>query len=46
MKEYILMQKFGSQLEEEYNSRRNCEKSLIIFKVIVPAHLLLNFLVR
>jgi hypothetical protein len=35
MKKYILMQKFGSQLEAERNSRKNCEKSLVIFKVFV-----------
>jgi hypothetical protein len=35
MKKYILMQKFGSQLEAEQNSRKNCEKSLVIVKVFV-----------
>jgi hypothetical protein len=30
-----LMQKFGSQLEAEQNNRKNCEKSLVIFKVFV-----------
>jgi hypothetical protein len=31
----MLMQKFGSQLKVEHNSRKNCEKSLVIFKVFV-----------
>jgi hypothetical protein len=35
MKKYILLQKFGSQLEAEHNSRKNCEKSLVILKVFV-----------
>jgi hypothetical protein len=35
MKKYILMQKFGSHFETEHNSRKNCEKSLVFFKVFV-----------
>jgi hypothetical protein len=31
----MLMQKFGSQLEAEHNSKKNCEKSLVIFTVFV-----------
>jgi hypothetical protein len=32
MRKYILI---GYQLEAEHNSRKNCENSLIIFKVFV-----------
>jgi hypothetical protein len=35
MKKYILIQKYGFQLETEHNSRKNCEKSLVILKVYV-----------
>jgi hypothetical protein len=30
MKKYILIQKFGPQLEEEHKSRKNCENALAI----------------
>jgi hypothetical protein len=43
MKKYILMQKFGSQLEAEHNSRKNCEKSLVIFKVFVSITIHVHF---
>jgi hypothetical protein len=32
---YVLIRKFGSQLKSEHNSRKNFEKSLLIFKVFV-----------
>jgi hypothetical protein len=34
-KNHILIQKFGSQLEAEHNSRKTCKKSLGIFNVFV-----------
>jgi hypothetical protein len=43
MKKYILIQKFGSQLEEEHNSRKNCKKSLVISKVFVMSTFHIHF---
>jgi hypothetical protein len=35
MKKYNLIQMFDPQLETEHNSRKNCEKFLVIFKIFV-----------
>jgi hypothetical protein len=34
-KKNILIQKFGSQLEADYNSKKSCEKSRVIYNVFV-----------
>jgi hypothetical protein len=44
MEKYILIQKFGTHSEVEHNSRKNCEKSLIFFKVFVNIAFHIQFL--